>query len=83
MNAGCCLQGLVRSIGVSNFSVKKLEAVLSYAEIPPAVCQVWLAVQVDMSDTHSILCLVLCRGTYAPVMPVEYAGCGCTTSMFT
>lgn len=35
-----CLQGLVRSIGVSNFSVKKLAAILSYADIPPAVCQV-------------------------------------------
>ncbi|KAL3146586.1 hypothetical protein ABBQ32_000824 [Trebouxia sp. C0010 RCD-2024] len=33
-------EGLVRSIGVSNFSVKKLESILSYAEIPPAVCQV-------------------------------------------
>ena len=32
--------GLVRSIGVSNFSVKKLEDILRYAEIPPAVCQV-------------------------------------------
>ena len=34
------LQGLVRSIGVSNFSIKKLEDILSYAQIPPAVCQV-------------------------------------------
>ena len=33
-------QGLVRSIGVSNFSIKKLEHILSYAEIKPAVCQV-------------------------------------------
>jgi len=31
------MQGLVRSIGVSNFSVKKLQDILSYAEIPPAV----------------------------------------------
>ena len=34
------LQGLVRSIGASNFSVKKLEAILRCAQIPPAVCQV-------------------------------------------
>ena len=34
------MQGLVRSIGVSNFSVKKLQDILSYAEIPPAVSQV-------------------------------------------
>ncbi len=39
---GLCvtMQGLVRSIGVSNFSVKKLQDILSYAEIPPAVSQV-------------------------------------------
>ena len=34
------MQGLVHSIGVSNFSVKKLQDILSYAEIPPAVSQV-------------------------------------------
>ena len=34
------MQGLVHSIGVSNFSVKKLQNILSYAEIPPAVSQV-------------------------------------------
>ncbi len=34
------MQGLVRSIGVSNFSVKKLRDILSYAEIAPAVSQV-------------------------------------------
>lgn len=33
-------EGLVKSIGVSNFSSKKLQDILSYAEIPPAVCQV-------------------------------------------
>ena len=32
--------GLVRSIGVSNFSAKKLADILSYATIKPAVCQV-------------------------------------------
>lgn len=34
------MQGFIRSIGVSNFSVKKLEALLEVARIKPAVCQV-------------------------------------------
>lgn len=33
-------EGLVRSIGVSNFAAKKLADMLGYATIPPAVCQV-------------------------------------------
>ena len=33
-------QGLVRSIGVSNFSARKLQDILAYATVPPAVCQV-------------------------------------------
>ncbi|KAL4443567.1 hypothetical protein ABPG75_011304 [Micractinium tetrahymenae] len=37
---GLVREGLVRSIGVSNFGVKKLADILSYAAIPPAVCQV-------------------------------------------
>ena len=61
LNAGCCLQGLVCSIGVSNFSVKKLEAILSYAEIAPAVCQVWLAMHFKMPATNSILPLAFCK----------------------
>lgn len=32
--------GLVRSIGTSNFSAKKLGEIMSYAEILPSVCQV-------------------------------------------
>lgn len=32
--------GLTRSIGVSNFSTKKLQNLLSFATIPPAVNQV-------------------------------------------
>jgi diketogulonate reductase-like aldo/keto reductase len=35
-------QGLVKSIGVSNLSTKKLGEVLSYAKIPPAVNQIEL-----------------------------------------
>ena len=37
---GLVREGLVRSIGVSNFGARKLAEILSYAQIPPAVCQV-------------------------------------------
>lgn len=37
---GLVREGLVRSIGVSNFAAKKLADMLGYATIPPAVCQV-------------------------------------------
>lgn len=33
-------EGLVRSIGVANFSIAKLERLLAHARILPAVCQV-------------------------------------------
>ncbi|BDA44611.1 Aldo-keto reductase family 4 member C10 [Coccomyxa sp. Obi] len=33
-------EGLTRSIGISNFSVKKIKDLLSYARIPPAVNQI-------------------------------------------
>lgn len=36
----CCRLGLVKSIGVSNFSCTKLSQLLHYATIPPAVNQV-------------------------------------------
>ncbi|MCO5602040.1 hypothetical protein L7F22_056167 [Adiantum nelumboides] len=36
----CVRQGLVRAIGVSNFSSKKIMEMLKFAEIPPAVNQV-------------------------------------------
>lgn len=36
----CQKLGLVKSIGVSNFSRKKLEELHGFAEIPPAVNQV-------------------------------------------
>jgi len=32
-------EGLVRSIGTSNFSAKKLESIMQYAEVLPSVCQ--------------------------------------------
>jgi diketogulonate reductase-like aldo/keto reductase len=37
---GLVREGLVRSIGVSNFGARKLADILSYAQVPPAVCQV-------------------------------------------
>lgn len=37
---GLVKDGLIRSIGVSNFSAKKLAEILKYATIKPAVCQV-------------------------------------------
>lgn len=37
---GLVREGLVRSIGVSNFSARKLERLAGYATIAPAVCQV-------------------------------------------
>ncbi|KAJ4972894.1 hypothetical protein NE237_006068 [Protea cynaroides] len=40
----CCRLGLAKSIGVSNFSNKKVSEILSYATIPPAVNQVELSV---------------------------------------
>lgn len=36
----CQRLGLARAIGVSNFSCKKLQTLLSFAEIPPAANQV-------------------------------------------
>jgi len=36
----CQKQGLTKSIGVSNFSIKKLQNLLSFATIPPSVNQV-------------------------------------------
>ncbi len=54
------MQGLVRSIGVSNFSVKKLQDILSYAEIPPAVSQV-------PSETRLLSCSILYTISFAKV----------------
>ncbi len=34
------LQGLVRSIGVSNFSIQKMQMLLADAQVPLSVCQV-------------------------------------------
>lgn len=38
----CQRHGLTKSIGVSNFSAKKIETILAFATIPPSVNQVRL-----------------------------------------
>ncbi len=48
-------EGLVRSIGVSNFSARKLQALMDSAAIPPAVCQVW----VIMRGAFELVCFPL------------------------
>lgn len=37
---GLVREGLVRAIGMSNFSARKMEEVMQHATIQPAVCQV-------------------------------------------
>jgi diketogulonate reductase-like aldo/keto reductase len=46
----CHRRGLARAIGVSNFSCKKLEHLLSFANITPAVNQVsdWIPFPLDL-----------------------------------
>jgi diketogulonate reductase-like aldo/keto reductase len=43
----CHRRGLAKAIGVSNFSCKKLDYLLSFANIPPAVNQVsdWIPIR--------------------------------------
>jgi diketogulonate reductase-like aldo/keto reductase len=48
----CQKLGLAKSIGVSNFSCKKLENLLATAKIPPAVNQVSYIL---ISSSHSLL----------------------------
>ncbi|XLT05492.1 hypothetical protein HN51_044241 [Arachis hypogaea] len=50
----CHKLGLAKSIGVSNFSINKLEHVLSFATIPPAVNQM----QVLAVSVSYLICLV-------------------------
>ena len=47
-----CLElGLCRCIGVSNFSTKKLDSLLQFATIPPAVNQVQFSLSLSLSLT--------------------------------
>ena len=51
--------GLLRSIGVSNYTVAHLEEMLQYATVVPAVLQVMLVINVS-SLLYSSVCLLLC-----------------------
>ncbi|MEZ0576813.1 aldo/keto reductase [Halodesulfovibrio aestuarii] len=62
----CADRGIVRNIGVSNFSTKKLTALLSTAAIPPAVNQIEMhpyqqqRVQVAFAKKHDITLTAYC-----------------------
>ena len=53
-------EGLVRAIGVSNFSIKKLQDLLSYARIQPVVnqieCHPYLRNQANIDFCRSKVC---------------------------
>ena len=51
----CVDAGLTRSIGVSNWSIKKLDELLAIARIPPAVNQVPLCSKPSLAMTSNIL----------------------------
>ena len=51
----CQRLGLTKSIGVSNFSCKKLTDILAFAKIPPAVNQVKLCLFSLVHTTLDIL----------------------------
>ncbi|XP_068643833.1 NADPH-dependent aldo-keto reductase, chloroplastic-like [Aristolochia californica] len=65
---GLFASGQARAIGVSNFSTKKLQDLLSYAKVPPAVNQVECHPGWQQSDLHNF-----CKSTgvhltaYAPL----------------
>lgn len=65
---GLVREGLVRTIGTSNFGAKKLAEILSYAEIPPAVCQVgWVVLVAFESGTE-------CGAMQLLPQPLAHAG---------
>lgn len=49
----CKKLGLAKSIGVSNFTCKKLKDLLSFATIPPSVNQVGPRTHLDHLSTHN------------------------------
>ena len=54
------MQGLVRNIGISNFSIKKTQEVLSFCRIRPAVNQV------AIPDHHAFLAKFFTRLPLSP-----------------
>jgi diketogulonate reductase-like aldo/keto reductase len=73
-------RGLVRSIGVSNFSAKKLGEVLTYATIPPAVCQVGAQFGLCLP---SCCVLLECTPTPPPLPPKLCCRSRCTLTTAT
>ncbi|MBA0851063.1 hypothetical protein Goshw_012479 [Gossypium schwendimanii] len=51
----CLDRGLCRCIGVSNFSTKKIEHLLDFASVPPAVNQVYICVCDEKNQNHKIM----------------------------
>lgn len=51
----CLDMGLCRCIGVSNFSTKKIEHLLDFASVPPAVNQVYICVCDEKNQNHKIM----------------------------
>lgn len=45
---------LVRDIGVSNFTVKKLEKLTKFAQIMPSVCQVYMSDESFLNISKSL-----------------------------
>ena len=58
-------EGLVKSIGISNFSVKKIEDLLQYAKIKPAVNQVELHPYFRNDKLHKYCDSKVCMHPYA------------------
>ena len=69
------MQGLVRHIGISNFSIKKTQEVLSFCRIRPAVNQVCLkqsALQGSVGSTYLNVC---CWPALHAQTSLLYTGC--------
>lgn len=60
------LQGLVRNIGISNFSIRKTQEVLSFCRIRPAVNQVGICTSRSAWSSPHQYCLPLERTRPAP-----------------
>ena len=50
----CLVQGLVRNIGISNFSIKKTQEVLAFCRIRPAVNQVGQHLDQELLCIHAL-----------------------------
>lgn len=59
----CQTLGLAKTIGVSNFSCKKLSDILAFAKIPPAVNQVSSNSQ---AKRYEVVCFIIELVSYLP-----------------